>query len=323
MVSFFRDKSPAAIFWLLILCFALHINTLLSPPPIVADPANGFFYYLFAPLQNAPPYFASLLFVLMVYSLALQVNFMLNSLHLLPRQAYTPALAFILFTALLPSLHAITPALFACNFFIWILYRASKLYAAPNPKTAIYNFGLLNGLCIILYYPTLALIIIALLALAIMRAFKPNEWFVLIFGLITPAYFLGGYLFLTGQLNLLPQPQQVFGLLKLPVQPIIIIISLGITVLATLWGIFSVQNSGTNVLIQVRKSWSVFFVALIFTLPISFFIKEAFPTVLLLAAVPAASYAGYAFSVSRNILPVIFFWILLGLAIYSNWMPGN
>lgn len=323
MVSFFRDKSPAAVFWLLIICFALHIPTLLTPPQIVAAPADGFFYYLLQPLKHASPYFASLLFVGMIYLLALQVNFMLNALHMLPRPAYTPALAFILFTALLPSLNVITPALFACNFFIWILYKACKLYAAPKPKTAIYNFGLLTGLCVLLYFPALPLVLIALLALGIMRAFNPNDWFVLFFGIITPAYFAGAYLFLTDQLHLLPQPEAVFALIQLPVQPVPVIISLGIVAFSAAWGILSVQNSGGNVLIQVRKSWTVFFVALLFTIPALFFIKGAFPAALLLAAVPAASYAGFAFAVKRNILPVIFFWIILGLAIYSNWFAPH
>jgi hypothetical protein len=112
---------------------------------------------------------------------------------------------------------------------------------------------------VILFYPALPFVIIALFALMIMRSFKPTEWFVLLFGIITPAYFLGGYLFLTGQLDLLPQPQQVFALIQLPVQPLLIIISLCVAVLATIWGFFSVQHSGGNALIQVRKSWSVFF----------------------------------------------------------------
>jgi len=319
VISFFRERSPAAIFWLIVTCFALHINSLLSPPQIVILPTEGFFYYLLLPLKNADAYFVSLLYVIMIFLLALQLNFMLNSLHMLPKPTHTPALAFILFTALLPSLNIITPALFVSNFFIWILYRASKLYAPPNPKTAIYNFGLLNGLCAILYYPALPFVIIAMLALVIMRSFKPNEWFVLFFGIITPAYFLGGYLFLTGQLHLLPQPQQVFAFIQLPLQPLMIIISLCVVALATVWGFFSVQNSGGNVLIQVRKSWSVFFAALIFTAPVLFFIKDAFPAALMLVAVPAASYTGYALTVNRNILPVIFFWTLLGLCIYNNW----
>jgi hypothetical protein len=319
VVSFFRDRSAVAVFWLIIICFGLHINSLLNTPQIITEPADGFFYYLVQPFQSTGAYFTSLVYVVFIFLLALQLNFMLNILRMLPKPSYTPALAFILFSALMPSLNVITPALFACNFFIWILYRACKLYGAPKPKTAIYNFGLLNGVCIVLYYPSLLLVLVAMLALMIMRPFRINEWFVLFFGLITPAYILGGYLFLSGDLKLIPQPRQLFELIRLPLQPVNIIVSLSVAVFAILWSIFSVQNAGGNTLIQVRKSWTVFLVALVFTIPVIFFVKDAFPAALLLALVPAASYTGYAFAIKKNILPVIFFWLLLGLAIYNNW----
>ncbi len=319
MVSFFRDRSAVAVFWLITICFGLHIHSLLYTPSIITKPDDGFFYYLLQPLQNGDAYFTSMLYVLFIFLLALQLNFMLNMLRMLPKPTYTPALAFILFSALIPSLNIITPALLACNFFIWILYRACKLYAAPKAKTSIYNFGLLNGLCIILYYPSLPLVLIAILALIIMRPFRINEWFVLFFGILTPAYILGGYLFLTGNLKFIPQPQQLFDLIKLPLQSINIIVSLSTAVLIILWSIFSVQNAGGNTLIQVRKSWTVFLAALVLIIPIVFFVNDAFPAAILLALIPAASYTGYAFAIKRNILPVIFFWLLLGLAIYNNW----
>lgn len=251
--------------------------------------------------------------------MALQVNFILNYLRMFQKPSYTPALAFLLFSALLPAFNVINAALFATVLYTFILYSACKLYAAPNPKTSIYNFGLLTGLCIVLYYASSPLIFIALIALAIIRPFRTNEWFVLFFGIITPAYFVVAYLFLTDQLHLLPAPQQIFKLIKLPVPPLVTIITLAVAASATLMGIFSVQSSGANVLIQVRKSWSVFLMALILIIPIVFFITGAYPFVLMLAMVPAACFTGFAFANNRNILPVIFFWALMGLAIYNNW----
>jgi hypothetical protein len=319
VVSFFRDKSAVAVFWLIIICFGLHIYSLVNPPQIITTPADGFFYYLLYPFKNADPYIAALLYVCIIFLLALQLNFVLNVLHMFSKPSYTPALAFILFSALLPAFNVITPALFACNLFIWILYQAGKLYNAPNAKTSIYNLGLLTGLCVILYFPSAPLIIIAIIALAIVRSFRLNEWFVLFFGIITPAYFLTAYLFLTDQFNLLPLPQNIFSLIILPVQPLPVIISLSVAGVATIWGIFSVQNAGSAVLIQVRKSWSVFLVSLVFIIPVVFFITGASPLALLLAAVPAASYTGFAFANSRNIFPVILFWTLVGLDIYNTW----
>lgn len=319
MISLFKDRSAVSVFWLIIVCFGLHTPSLLHPPRVVITPADGYFYYLLQPLQNAQPYFASLLFILIVFLLALQLNFMLNALRMYPKQTNTAALAFLLFTALLPQYNVLSTALFACNFFIWILYGACKLYAAPNPKTSIYNFGLLCGLCILLYYASLPLIIIALIALLIIRPFKLNEWFVLLFGIITPAYFLITYLFVAGQLHLLPPPQNVFGLIQLPLPPVFVIVTFAVATLIILWGIFFVQGADVNVLIQVRKSWSVLFAAMLLMLPVIFFIKGAYPLALLLVVIPGAAYTGYAFANSRNILPVLFYWTLIGISIYNNW----
>lgn len=319
MVSFFRDKSAVAVFWLIIICFGLHIYSLVNPPQIITTADDGFFYYLLNPFKTADPYISSLLYVCIILLLALQLNFVLNILHMFSKPSYTPALAFILFSALLPAFNVITPALFACNFLIWILYQACKLYNASNPKTSIYNLGLLTGSCVILYYPSLPLIIIAMIALAIIRPFRINEWFVLIFGIVTPAYFLTAYLFLTDQFNLLPLPQKIFGLIKLPVQPLPITIGFITVALTTIWGIFSVQNAGNAVLIQVRKNWSVFLISFIFLVPVVFFITGANPLALLLAAVPAAAYTGFAFANNLNILSVIFFWAFVALDIYNNW----
>lgn len=247
---------------------------------------------------------------------------MLNALRMYPRQSYTASLAFLLFSALLPEFNVVSTALFACNFFIWILYSACKLYASPNPKSSIYNFGLLCGLCIVLYYASLPLILIALLALIIIRPFKLNEWFVLFFGIITPAYFLTTYLFINEKLSMLPNPADVFSLIKLPVPPVMVLVTWASAALTVLWGISSVQGSGANVLIQVRKGWTIFLVAVIGLIPVMFFITGAYPLVLMLVMIPAAAYVGFAFAGSRNILPVIFFWILIGLAIYNNWFAN-
>ncbi len=319
MVSLFKDRSAVAVFWLIIICFGLHVYSLVNPPQIIAAPSDGFFYYLLNPFKNADAYLVSLLYVLLIFLIALQLNFVLNDLHMFSKPSYAPALAFVLFSALFRAFNIISPVLPACIFFIWILYKACKLYGVHNAKASIYNLGLLTGLSVVLYYPSSPLIIIVMIALAIIRPFRPNEWFVLFFGIITPAYFLAGYLFLTDQFNLLPQPQQIFNLVALPVPSLLIIISLAVAALVTVMGIFSTQNAGANVLIQVRKSWTVFLAALIFTVPVIFFMPGIYPVALLFIAIPAASYTGYVFANSKNILPVIFFWVLTALAIYNNW----
>ena len=130
MVSFFRDRSAVAVFWLIIICFALHIYALVHPPQIVALTTDGFFYYLLNPLKNADPFAVSLIYVFAIFLLSLQLNFVLNNLRMLSKPSYTPALCFILFSALLPAFNVVNASLLAC-FFLYGYYTAPVNYMLP------------------------------------------------------------------------------------------------------------------------------------------------------------------------------------------------
>ena len=238
-----------------------------------------------------------------------------------PRPSFTPALAFVLLSALLPVFNQISAALLSCNFFIWIFYSACRLYNAPNAKTSIYNIGLITGISIILYYAMMPLAIIVLLSFLIIRSFRANELFILLFGLLTPFYFLIAGLFLKGNLKFLPLPQQIFNIyFNSSPQFSLISITLIVAALVTLWAMITVQQTGSRELIQVRKSWTLAGVFLIFHIPAIFFVRQAYPSAVLIAMIPAACYIGYAFgSASRSIIPTIIFWLFVGLSIYNNW----
>lgn len=324
MVSFFKDKSAVSVFWLIILCFGLHVYSLVHPPQITASPYEGFFFYFIQLFANIQSYALSVLYVFIIFLEALQLNFIINDLRLLARPSYTTAAAFILLTALLPAFNQICPALIACNFLMWIIYSACRLYNAPNPKTVIYNLGLFTGALVILYFPSLPLVLIIILALAIMRPFRLNEWFVMIFGILTPVYFLISYLFLTDQLNLIPSSTQLFGLTSISNSQLpLLIITFSSIVIITFFGILSVQQTSGRVLIQVRKSWQLILITLIFLLPAVFLINHVWPTAVLLALIPASCYIGFEFSnINRSFLSALFFWMLFALSIYNNWFAN-
>ena len=321
MVSFFKDKSAVSVFWLIILCCGLHVYSLINAPQLNVSVNEGFFYYLLQPFANLQPYTLSVIYVLLIFLIALQLNFVVNELNLLSKQSYTPALAFILLSALLPVFNHVSAALLSCNFLIWIFYSACRLYNAPNAKSSIYNIGLITGVSIILYYAMMPLAIIVLLSFLIIRSFRANELFILLFGILTPFYFLVTCLFLKGNLKLLPLPQQLFNIsFNGKPQFSLTIITLAIAALTTLWAMVTVQQTGSRELIQVRKSWTLAGVFLIFYIPAIFFVRQAYPSAVLIAMIPAACYISYAFgSTSRSIIPTIIFWLFVGLSIYNNW----
>jgi hypothetical protein len=321
VVSFFKDKSAVSVFWLIILCCGLHVYSLINAPQLNVSVNEGFFYYILQPFANLQPYTLSVIYVLLIFLIALQLNFVVNELNLLTKQSYTPALAFVLLSALLPVFNQVSAALLSCNFLIWIFYSACRLYNAPNAKSSIYNIGLITGISIILYYAMMPLALIVLMSFLIIRSFRANELFILLFGILTPFYFLVTCLFLKGNLKLLPLPQQLFDIyFNVKPQFSLITITLIAAALVTLWAMVVVQQTGSRELIQVRKSWTLAGVFLIFYIPAIFFVRQAYPSAVLVAMIPAACYLGYAFgSTSRSIIPTIIFWLFVGLSIYNNW----
>ena len=130
-------------------------------------------------------------------------------------------------------------------------------------------------------------------------------------------------LFLKDNLRVLPLPEQLLNLTVPALRELpILITTLALATIIVLFGVFSVQQDKRDVM-QVRRSWNVVFVFLIFSIPGVLFIQHAWPTALLLVMVPASCYTGFSFSVSsRHIFATISFWALLALTIYNNWFAN-
>ena len=321
MVSIFKDKSPVSVFLLIILIAALHAHSLIHPVDVNVKQTDGYLYYVLAPLKNASQALP-FLYGFIILITALQLNFVCNQLRLFSKTGYTTALTFVLLTALLPEWNNIFTPLIMQIPLIWIFYFACRIYNAPNAKQLIFNTGFLAGITILLYHASFPIIIILFIALAIMRPFRINEWFILFLGIITPIYFAAGYLFLND--NLMAQAIyfiQDFQLHKIiPADIISTTITLCITGSFILYGLIAIGNAGGQAALQVRKSWTVLFWMLLLFIPINFFVKDSWPYTLCLLMIPATAYISHIFISSKlKIIPIIIFWALTGLTIYNNW----
>ncbi len=321
MVSFFKEKSTAAVFGLIIISALARAFFWMRPPQLVIVPGDGLIYYLLSPLSAIPVLLLPLLYQAIIIVQALRLNYAFNDVRLFPKSAFTGALAYILLTALLPAWNNITAALVINTVLIWIIYKLIKLYNTQQPKTLLFNIGLITGTTVLLYVPSFPLFIVIFFALATFRPFSLNEWLILLAGIITPFYFITGWLFLNGNLNTTLQQLQIFELQIIRPQNLALIIAT-FTVAATaiIAGIFLWQSNSGRMVIQVRKTWSVLFVTILCLSPVVFFIKDAWPNALLLLGVPASAFVSNVFLYpKRNLLPALLFWVLIALIIYNNW----
>jgi hypothetical protein len=320
VVSFFKERSASAVFWVIIISIVLHAFFLVTPPAIAAAPGDGLLYYVLSPFSNLPPVALSIIYFAIIIVQALRINYVMNDTRMFQKATFTTALAYILLTALLPYWSNITPALVANSFIIWLLFRIVKLNSGNQPKAHIYNIGIISGGTILLYYPALGIIPVVFIALGVTRAFRINEWLVLLLGIITPVYFWCCYLFLNDELNTVKIFTEIFHwhTINGPVKSLSV--AFGAAGLLLISGIYGWQANSSRMVIQVRKIWSVLFLMLLFFLPGVFLIKNAWPNALLLACVPASAFAANAFLYSKRIISALFFWLLVGAMVYVYWV---
>jgi len=319
VVSFLKERSVPAVFWAILICLALHVFFWVTPPAVVAAPGDGLLYYLLQPLSKLPGIALIVLYFTIVIVQALRINNMLNSNRMFQKATFTAALAYILLTALWPPCNHISPALLVNSLVIWLLFRIVKLYSVKQSKALLYNIGLISGCTVLLYYPALGIVPFVFIALGITRAFRLNEWLVLLLGLITPFYFWGCYLFLTDQLASVKTLTTLFYLhgINGAIKPMAIAFSgAGLLLLV---GIIQWQ-SHRILLIQVRKTWAILLLMLILLVPSVFVFKTAWPFALLLGCVPASALAANAFFYPKGILSPLLFWLIAAVIVYVNWL---
>ncbi len=322
MVSLFKDRSTASVIWVLLLSLLVHCHFFITPPIVAAGHEDGFVsLFLARHINGLHPAALMGIYHLLVVSQGLQLNHLFNDQRMHSRPNYLTAMTYVLVTAMFKEWNQLTPALFANTLVIWLFAKTLRLYNNQNPKTLIFNMGLVVGLGVLLYHPTALLILVAMFALLVVRPFSIPELVVMFMGVLAPFYFLGVYLFLTDQFHhlLMFVPEWRLNLPNVAA-PVLLTVSLGIIILVLLVGLFHWQNKNRRMVIQVRKNWAVLMMMLWVMIPLPFINKGAGIETLLLWTVPVSPFMANAFmDTKKDTIPNIIFWTLVVLAVLNNW----
>lgn len=322
MVASFKDRSPAAIIWLFLLSIVVHSHFLLDFPLVVANRSDGLFsIFLGKYIVGLNPAIVIFIYHAIVIIQALQLNYLFTDHKMYSKPNYLAAMVYILLTGIFKEWSALTPALLDNILVIWLFAKIVNLYNTPDPKTLIFNIGLIIGISILLYHPSALLILVAFFAIIAVRPFVLTEWFVLPMGVLAPFYFLLSYLYLTDRFKTAPSyiPDWQLNLPDTTATPVFFV-TIGLIILILLIGLFFWQTESRRQIIQVRKNWGVLMVMLLIMLPIPFINKDAGIDSLLLWIVPASPFIAKGFlAPKKEVLPNIMFWALIALALVKNW----
>jgi hypothetical protein len=233
-------------------------------------------------------------------------------------------MAYLLITSLFPEWNFFSAPLIVNTILLILLTGLFRIYNQPAAKAAIFNIGLTLGLSAFIFLPSLTFIIWILLALAIMRPFRINEWLICIAGVATPYYFYAVYLVVMDQWNwnnLLPSFKMSLPYIQ---QTLWIAGSVFLVAAPFLAGGYYVQDNLRKMFIQTRKGWSLLLLYLLGAILIPFVNNSNSFENWVIVAIPFAAFHAYAYSYStRRIIPDLMFWVSVAFIVaYQYAGPG-
>lgn len=323
MTGIFKANNSYNNFLLLLYGVILKWPIFLHPTTPQPRQTDGFLYKELLKLLSSIGYGFPLIYplfaFLLLYSQAVSFNKLANDQRIMRRSNYLTGMSYLLITSLFMEWNTLSSPLIINSLLIWVWAKMSGLYNDQNPKSSLFNIGIAIGVSTFFYFPSLAFAALIIFGLAITRPFKPAEWLIALFGIITPYYFLLAMVFLTDKWKGYQLPgfaitYPVFNQTQWAYAAIIIILFTSVI------GIFFIQQNFRRQLIQARKSWNLVFLYLMVAIFVPFVNETHTFDYWILCAVPLSAFLGAAFLYpDKNWFPTLLHWLLVIFVIVISY----
>jgi hypothetical protein len=166
--------------------------------------------------------------------------------------------AYLLITSIIPDWNVLTPGLIINTIMVWALPYMIGLYQNQKPKAHLFNIGFGFGICSFIYFPSIYLLLLLIIALALFRPLRISEWLVTIIGVLTPFYFLMVYFFVWDHME---QVSKIIPAHNLVIPKIAynwkFWVSFSLITFPVVIGLLMSLTNASRMLVQMRKSWSL------------------------------------------------------------------
>jgi hypothetical protein len=328
VIGIFKQKSPANLLVLFITGILIKLPMFMEPRGPVVRSSDGVLFEaitrFFDPVARSIHHFYPLLTFTLLFAQAIVLTRFVNNQRMSNKPTYLPGLAYMLITSLLPEWNYFSAPLLVNSILLFILSWVFSIYNKQNVKGVIFNIGLALGIAGFLFISSLTFFIWILLAMAVTRPFRINEWLICLLGVTTPFYFYAIYLVINGTWSwevFLPSVSVGLPSLK---QSAWLAGSVFLITIPFLAGGYYVQENLRRMLINVRKGWSLLLLFLLVALVLPFINTSDTFENWIMAMVPMAAFHGCAYLYSTwRPFPYILFWITVTFILAYQYLgPG-
>lgn len=323
MIGIFKANNPFNSFLLFVYGLLLKLAFFIHPPiPVIQKTDGVLFRGMLAKLEPLGAHFP-LIYPIITYFLifiqAVFFNRLINDQKIMQRPNYLPAMSYLLITSMFNEWNVLTAPLVINTLLIWVWAKMSTLNSNANPKTALYNIGIMIGVSTFFYFPSLAFVLLIVFGLIVSRPFKLAEWIISFLGILTPYYFWASYLFLTDKLKGYKFPQFEISYPQFH-KNYWEIAGICLLLIGFLLGVFFLQANFRKLQIQTRKRWSLILLYLVVALLVPFINATHTFDYWILAAIPLSVFLGCAFLYPvKRWLPLILHWVMVLIVIVISY----
>ncbi len=322
VIGIFKNNNPSGNALLFIYALVLKIPLFVNAKPPQLQEHDGILYkfilYLIGSLSSTT-FFYSLVAFILFYTQAISFNKIVNNQKLHKQSNYLTGMSYLLITSLFSSWFVLSAPLLVSSLAIYMWGKLSTLYNNANPKTTIFNIGLITGICSFIYFPSIAFIILVMVGVAVAKTFKLQEWIMGLVGIVTPIYFYIAWLFLSSN----PQAFKFAGFtVSIPYfyNNKLAYFALALIALSTIIGLIYTNKALQRQVVQTRKSWQLLFLYLIVAAIIPFINTSNNFTYWILLAVPLAPIVASAFFYpKKKYISLVLHWSMFALYIYIHF----
>jgi hypothetical protein len=318
LIASFSRKTPANIVILFIYAVVLKFSILGHLYAPMVNNSDGKLYKALTTYLKGSSLAPSLIVFVLLMLQAISIAQIMNRGRLMNKPNYLPAMGYLLITSFFIDWNVLSSALIANAIILLVWNLITQLQSAQNPKAILFNIGLLIGLCNFIYVFSFTFLLLAIIGLIVYRAFRLNEYLILLLGFTVPYYFLFVIEYLSDTFKI--QNYKIYFSIHLPQFNNARWVLTGVLIIAvlTIVGIYFVQQQSNKMLVQARKSWSILFFYLCISLLIPFFSSNFGYWILCL--LPAAAFIGAGFLYIKNQkIKSGLHWLLFSFAIYLNY----
>ena len=174
------------LFYVTLLWFSSFIMT-----PAVSSVQGGVLGELLLSWIDKTSIFTTIVAIVLVFVQSFLINLLVSRYRMASELSLFPGVFYVLLTSCIPDFLYLSPILIANTFLLLAFYELFDTYRKHSTAAKIFNVGFFLGLASLTYFSYVLFLLLAILGLNILRAFRWKEIIILIIGFVVP-YFLGG-----------------------------------------------------------------------------------------------------------------------------------